>query len=504
LSFNRIQRVILKNGFDISGPRFKLNLEGNPLICDCAITELKQKLEGNLDRNNLYVDMFTLTSHNLVCGPNSFGKNSGKYLQNVKFDDLLCPFPSASMPYDCTEQCSCFLERFHKETIMNCSNQNLTAFPQNLVLLEGESNTIQLHMENNFLTNIFQEITKPLFNNISHLYLSNNRIVHLNKETIPDNLAVLYVDNNRIEKIEEEDLEYLDSLVKKTDLQLKLSRNPFKCSCDNRNLYHFVQNRKEIIEDASIVSLQCEESDMELLGSDLHDFCNTSLSPVLIAIVIIIVIVLMVVCIVLILYSCHRETIKIWIYSKSWARIFFTEDLIDKDKPYDAFISYSHVDADFVEKELLQGLENPGPGEQKYSCLIHTRDWSIGQMIPDQILQSVESSRRSIIVLSKAYIESMWTQLEFRAAHTQAIQDKTQRVILITVGQLPPREQLDSHLQKYLSLNTYLDTQDPWFWQKLRYAMPHKGTMWKKTKSRRVSDKIELIRSMVGNWKIME
>jgi hypothetical protein len=29
--------------------------------------------------------------------------------------------------------------------------------------------------------------------------------------------------------------------------------------------------------------------------------------------------------------------------------------------------------------------------------------------------------------------------------------------------------------------------------------MPHKGTMWKKKKSRRVTDRIELIRSMVRN-----
>ena len=122
---------------------------------------------------------------------------------------------------------------------------------------------------------------------------------------------------------------------------------------------------------------------MKLLESELHDFCDTSMSPVLIVIVIMIVIVLMMVCIVLIFYSCHRETIKIWIYSKSWARIFFTEDLMDKDKPYDAFLSYSHMDAEFVEKVLLQGLESPENANQKYKCLIHTRDWNIGQMIPN-------------------------------------------------------------------------------------------------------------------------
>ena len=125
-------------------------------------------------------------------------------------------------------------------------------------------------------------------------------------------------------------------------------------------------------------------------------------------------------------------------------------------------------------------------------------------MIPDQIIQSVESSRRTLIVLSKAYVDSMWTKLEFRAAHTQAflplyydpqscliivmiiltprhphhdddlpiqaLQDKTQRVILVVRDKdvIADKESMEEDLQKYISLNTYLDCEDPWFWQKLR------------------------------------
>ena len=117
---------------------------------------------------------------------------------------------------------------------------------------------------------------------------------------------------------------------------------------------------------------------------------------------------------------------------------------------------------------FLSGLESPEDSSEKYKCLIHTRDWNAGEMIPDQIMHSVESSRRTIIVLSKPYIQSMWTKLEFRAAHTQALQDKTQRVIIIVKGELPEMNSLDEDLQKYISLNAHLDSSDPWFWQKLR------------------------------------
>jgi len=99
-----------------------------------------------------------------------------------------------------------------------------------------------------------------------------------------------------------------------------------------------------------------------------------------------------------------------------------------------------------------------------------------------------------IIVLSKPYIQSMWTKLEFRAAHTQALQDKTQRVIIIVKGELPKNEEMEEDLQKYISLNTYLHADDPWFWQKLRYALPHRGNLIKK-RTRRETDKLELMRS---------
>ena len=51
----------------------------------------------------------------------------------------------------------------------------------------------------------------------------------------------------------------------------------------------------------------------------------------------------------------YKDSIKIWMYSNSWSRALFSEDMIDKDKPYDAFLSYAQADSDFVEKELLKG-----------------------------------------------------------------------------------------------------------------------------------------------------
>ena len=115
-----------------------------------------------------------------------------------------------------------------------------------------------------------------------------------------------------------------------------------------------------------------------------------------------------------------------------------------RDKRQDVFISYSHHDAAWVEGELLPRLEHPDPAEHakqvtlhaarggcdtcpaQYTCVVHSRDWVPGRPVPDQILESVETSRRTVIVLSSHYVQSMWSNLEFRAAHSKAIEENIQ------------------------------------------------------------------------------
>ena len=91
-----------------------------------------------------------------------------------------------------------------------------------------------------------------------------------------------------------------------------------------------------------------------------------------------------------------------------------------------------------------------------------------GEWIPDQISRSVRSSKRTIVILSENFLESLWGQLEFRTAYEQVLKDKCMRLIIIVKEELPSKEKMDDDLKNYLSLNTYLKWGDPWFWHRLR------------------------------------
>lgn len=62
--------------------------------------------------------------------------------------------------------------------------------------------------------------------------------------------------------------------------------------------------------------------------------------------------------------------------------------------------------------------------------------------------------------------------MEFRLAHLKAIKERCARVVIILLDEVDSQK-LDPELKAYLTMNTYVKWGDPWFWEKLRYALPH-------------------------------
>ena len=91
-------------------------------------------------------------------------------------------------------------------------------------------------------------------------------------------------------------------------------------------------------------------------------------------------------------------------------------------------------------------------------------------------MNSIRTSRRIIVVLSRKFVESNWATWEFRVSLIHAFKQKRSRVLVIIYGDISLINGLDDDLRTYIAYNTYLDSEDKWFDEKLFYAMPHKTT----------------------------
>ncbi|XP_055383501.1 toll-like receptor Tollo [Condylostylus longicornis] len=171
-----------------------------------------------------------------------------------------------------------------------------------------------------------------------------------------------------------------------------------------------------------------------------------------------------------------RQEMRVWFHSRFGIRLFYNASLDvdknEKEKIFDAFVSYSNKDEHFVLEELAPILEETG--DLRYKLCLHYRDFPINGVysLPDTLTHAIDNSRRTIMILSENFIKTEWSRYEFKTAHHQVLRDRKRRLIVILIGELPPLKDLDPDLRLYLKTNTYLQWGDKLFWEKLRFALP--------------------------------
>ncbi|MGB8647693.1 MAG: TIR domain-containing protein [Anaerolineae bacterium] len=118
---------------------------------------------------------------------------------------------------------------------------------------------------------------------------------------------------------------------------------------------------------------------------------------------------------------------------------------------YDAFISYSHHDREWVRGWLLPRLEQAG-----CKVCIDYRDFDIGVPTLVNIEHSVERSARTLLVLSPSWVKSQWTDFESLLAQTQDMNETQRRMLplLLTPCQLPGRIRIITYAD-------FTDTEQP-------------------------------------------
>ncbi|XP_075054610.1 toll-like receptor 2 [Mixophyes fleayi] len=301
---------------------------------------------------------------------------------------------------------------------------------------------------------------------LKELHISNNRLAKLPGEADLSSLVLLVISKNRVNDFYQSDLDLFPNLAK-----LDGSRNNYFCSCQ---FVDFIREHKKILlgwpthyicDSPSVArGKQIEEVRLPILMC--HKTLVVTLSCVFLILAIAIIVAL-----------CHFLHV-IWYVKMTWAW------LKAKRKPlkvpgqeicYDAFISFSERDSEWVENMMVPELENSNP---PLRVCLHKRDFVPGKWIIDNIMDAMEKSYKTLFILSEHFVHSEWCKYELEFSHFRLFDENNDTAILVLLepiekSTVPKRFY---KLRKLMSTKTYLEwpteeEEQQIFWFNLKSAL---------------------------------
>ncbi|XP_066042194.1 toll-like receptor 2 type-2 [Chamaea fasciata] len=304
---------------------------------------------------------------------------------------------------------------------------------------------------------------------LKELYLTRNQLKTLPGAAPIPNLVVLSIRRNKLNSISKEDFESF----RRMEL-LDASDNNFICSCE---FLSFIQHEARL---AQVLvgwpdKYVCD-SPLAVRGAQVGAVhlslmeCHRSLMVSLICVLVFLVILLLVA----VGYKYH----VVWYLRMTWAWLQAKRKpkrAPPKDISYDAFVSYSENDSEWVENTMVRELEQACP---PFRLCLHKRDFVPGKWIVDNIIDSIEKSRKTLFVLSEHFVQSEWCKYELDFSHFRLFDENNDAAILVLLepiqsNAIPKRF---CKLRKIMNTKTYLEwpageAQQQVFWFNLKIAL---------------------------------
>ncbi|KAH3699512.1 hypothetical protein DPMN_074468 [Dreissena polymorpha] len=145
------------------------------------------------------------------------------------------------------------------------------------------------------------------------------------------------------------------------------------------------------------------------------------------------------------------------------------DDTLLENYKYDAFISFSDDDIKFIVNEFIPRLETDG-----VSLCIHHRDFLPGNSISGNIIRAIQSSRKTIVILSEAFLRSTWCMYEFNMARMESLYSREDQVFLVFVMlENVSHNKMQLEMLRWIQEKSYIEyTNDEegqrMFWERLK------------------------------------
>ena len=129
------------------------------------------------------------------------------------------------------------------------------------------------------------------------------------------------------------------------------------------------------------------------------------------------------------------------------------------------------MDLNWVKANLLRLEEEHG-----LRLCLHDRDWMPGRDIADNIVESIEKSRKTVLIVSNAFAISQWCHFELAMVQTRTVEADRDNIILVILEEIDgrnitPRLRMQMQTKTYIEWTSGSETGQQLFWAKLYEAL---------------------------------
>jgi hypothetical protein len=316
--------------------------------------------------------------------------------------------------------------------------------------------------------------------NMTYLDLSQNRIAHLPRDVFQGNvnlrhlhlgdnllhdfdvnlehmlqLKYLNLSSNQLATLSAGFRNTLDRQSSVSNVTVNLQNNRLQCTCAQLDFLQWLVTTSVHFENRS--TYECHQSgnttvvhldQLRRIVNQLEKDCASYFGLILGVTVAIVTAIIITVGGVVYRY---RWQLRYWYYvtKNKYGPPAPTDLEAERLFTYDAFISYADEDLTFVKNDVIQNLEtNAG-----YQLCIHHRDFRVGSEIASNIINAIQSSRKTAIVLSRKFLQSYWCRYEFEMARLEGIHTGRNVLFIIILEPIPQDE-----LSRYIEMVDVLRT----------------------------------------------
>ncbi|XP_046349958.2 toll-like receptor 4 [Haliotis rufescens] len=354
----------------------------------------------------------------------------------------------------CSKVIATFFNSFMTIRILNVSNNYLGDALKDLKFTRVFSSLTKLEVLD-LSANRFRILHPTFFKhnrNLKYLNLSQNAISNLDLDVGKINLTMVNLQMNEIRYIAKSTRDMFDAMDVNNHLTVDLSDNPLDCSCDHLDFLLWILKTKVNLQNVGTYTCVNEFGKRMLLDKGFikskKETCKSYAGVVIGGLCS--VVFFLSVSVVGLVYR-YRWRIK-YLYYIVRDRYNFHRGQDDGERQFmfDAFISYANEDLVFVDT-LINNLEGQGK-----RLVVHHRDFRPGEPIGANIVNAIQTSRHTVLILSGSFLESNWCRYEFEMARMEAVYDSRSVLVVVKIEDVSsaavPRELLylmrsDSYLE---------------------------------------------------------